>query len=708
MKIAGRAVKACMEQIGPKTLRIAVLPVEESVKDVFSTIDLDAREWGEPAVAVDRPYCGELTVGDFTVKMAQDLHFEVLRDGKLIQKVSLCSETGYVHFPLGEGALFGLGHGFKKHANRRGARFDLRTNGQVRGIIRNYSATSPTPLVVSTEGWAVYFHQPWKGAIDLTGENGVFEKLMKPYADIFVVACDEPADAAREYYRFTGLPPMPPKYAFGYQQSYRTLFHNGINYVELTAQYMRDHDLPCDTLIYLGTGYCDHGWNTYNGEFGWDNVAFPTPKETMEKLHDMGYKISLHVTRCFTGLHGRISDENVSPLEYDHVKNYWKLHEELYETAKNEVWWPDDADEVDMAQRLCRHRLYYEGSLALNPDVRPFQMQRNTFPGANKWGGIIWTGDVNSEWETLKNQTPIGINVALSCSPYWGADTGGFFCTPEYDYELFLRWWQSSTFTPFFRGHGRPSVLHNPWGWEMFPNNDEIALELSGVENSGPPTRFPEEEKQVEPLCRKYLHLRYSLIPYIYNLSHEACDGMPIMRPLWYYYPQDEKAIAIDQQYLLGRSLMVCPVYEKGATTREVYLPAGDAWIDYWTGKRYEGGQTITADAPLEIIPLFVRAGGMLATAPVVPFIPKEKPETHETVSITVYEGADGEYTLYEDDGISLGYQRGECTTTTFRWNDAEGTLTAEGTSTLFPDTDREIAYECVPSGRKGTVRVSY
>ena len=130
------------------------------------------------------------------------------------------------------------------------------------------------------------------------------------------------------------------------------------------------------------------------------------------------YKISLHVTRCHHGLHGKISDDGVSPLEYDHAKNYWKRHEKLYSQAKNEAWWPDDADGVDMAQRLCRHRMYYEGSLKLNPDTRPLQMQRNTFPGANKWGGIIWSGDVLSEWETLKNQIPIGLNVALSSSPY--------------------------------------------------------------------------------------------------------------------------------------------------------------------------------------------------------------------------------------------------------------------------------------------------
>ena len=362
-------------------------------------------------------------------------------------------------------------------------------NGQVPEIMENHSATSPSPYVISTEGWALFFHQPWKGAIDLRGEEGRFEKYPAAYADIFVVALTEPADAAREFYAFTGKPPMPPKYAFGYQQSYRTLVHNGVNQVVKTAKYMREHDLPCDLLVYLGTGYCDYGWNTWNGNFEWHPDVFPNPAKTMRELHDMHYKVSLHVTKCFTGLHGSVQDEEISPLEYDHAKNYWKRHEELYEVARNEAWWPDDADEVDMAQRLARWRMYYEGSLRLNPDIRPLQMQRNAFPGHTKWGGIIWSGDVLAEWETLKNQVPIGLNVGMSCSPFWGTDTGGFFSTIQFTGELFARWFEYSAFTPFFRGHGRPSFLHNPWGWTEFTDLDQIPLERAKAlpRDSAPP-----------------------------------------------------------------------------------------------------------------------------------------------------------------------------------------------------------------------------
>ena len=369
----------------------------------------------------------------------------------------------------------------------------------------------------------------------------------------------------KKYYKFTGLPPMPPKYAFGYQQSYRTLVHKVKNYVLETARYMRENEIPCDVLIYLGTGYCEYGWNTHNGEFQWHPDVFPNPKETMQELHDMNYKISLHITKCYPTLHGSVTDtEEVSPLEYDHAKNYWKLHEELYETAKNEAWWPDDGDEIDIIPLLTRHRMYYEGSLQLNPDVRPFQMQRNTFPGANKWGGIIWSGDVLAEWETLNNQIPIGLNVALSSTPFWGTDTGGFFCTAEFDGELFMRWVQYSTFTAFFRCHGRPSFLHNPWGWTMFQSLDEIPLELApGMLRDARPPKDALPDKRVEPLCKKYINLRYELLPYIYNLSYQACQGMPMMRPMWFKYPDDKIAIETDNQYFFGDSFLVAQLHPK-------------------------------------------------------------------------------------------------------------------------------------------------
>lgn len=706
-QINGQNIKLCFQTLSSKTLRMAVLPVGESVKDIFSTIDLDDRVWEEPSTMLNgEEGVHKLSIGEYTVTVEENpLRIGFSRRGKLVQELTICGETGEVSFPLGKRVIYGLGHGFHEQPDRRGQDYDLRMNGQIFGYIDNYSAISPTPYVISAEGWALYFHQPWKGDLDLRGEIGHFKKYPPQYCDVFVVDCEEPMDAPKEYYAFTGLPPMPPKYAFGYQQSYRTLVHNGVNYVVKTAKWMREHKIPCDLLIYLGSGYCDNGWNTYNGNFEWHPDVFPDPEKTMKELHDLDYKISLHVTRCFTGLHGSVKDEEVSPLVYDHAKNYWKRHvETIYTPAQNEAWWPDDADEVDMEQRLARHRMYYEGSLELNPDTRPLQMQRNTFPGANKWGGIIWSGDILSQWETLKNQVPIGLNVALSCSPYWGTDTGGFFSTEEYDGELWMRWVEYSAFTPFFRGHGRASFLHNPWGWTMFHSLDEIPLELHF---GGAPKEDILPDNRVEDHNRAIINLRYELLPYIYSLSHEAGKGIPMMRPLWCYYPDDDTAAATGSEYFLGRSLLVAPVTAKGAESWEVYLPEGD-WYFYWTMEKMSGGRTVTVDAPLGKIPLFVPAGGVLAKAPVVQSISKEKPTDFEPLTLEIYTGADASYELYEDDGISLGYQRGECSLTNVVWNNAKQELQITGTSTMFAGRTREITVKFMPEGKTQTVKVTY
>ncbi len=696
-------VKICPELIDENTLRIPILPVDENVADVFSAIDLaEGRAWGQSSLTITED--GEYALAPFTVKVAGQA-ITVLRSGRVVQALTL--EDRGISFPLGSSRIYGLGHGYKLHPNRRGGVYDLRVDGQVPGIIQNHGATSAVGYVIGSEGWALYFHQPWKGCIDLTGDAGRFtvpELLPAQYADIFVAAFDHMADAARAYYRLTGLPPMPPKYALGYQQSYRTLVHEGENEVLKTARYMRKHDLPCDLLIYLGSGYCEHGWNSMNGNFDFDPLAFPDPEGMMEELHALGYKVSLHITKCHTGLHGRVGDENVSPLEYDHARNYWQVHERLYQRAKNECWWPDDADEVDLRQRLARHRMYYEGSLLLNPDLRPFQMQRNACAGHTKWGAAIWTGDVLSEWETFRNQIAIGLNAGLSCSPYWGTDTGGFFCTEEYTGELFLRWFQFSAFTPFFRGHGRPSYLHNPWGWTQH-TWEHMPLERRG-EWDGLPPRDSLPDDRVEPICRKYLHLRYALLPYLYTLFHEAsASGTPIMRPLWFHDAQDETAAALSSEYLLGDSLLVAPVTSKGAESWPVYLPRGQ-WYNYWTDEIHEGCQWIETAAPLDTLPLFVRAGSVLPFGPVTQHV-ETNADDFDALCLKVYPGASAAYELYEDDGLTLGYQRGEHTATLLRWHDDTASLAAEGRSERFSGCTRVIPYE-VAGGQSGTLEVVY
>ncbi|MCL2058169.1 MAG: DUF5110 domain-containing protein [Oscillospiraceae bacterium] len=720
--IGNEPVKVCLGAISENTLRVSILPVGESVAEVFSAIDLDERDWDMPSISLTgaegaSPYMIGCTgdnpdSGFFEVDIdGNDFSINISKDGRHVSTLSICETTGAIYFPSGNGELYGLGHGFARHFNRKGEIYDLQTNGQVRGIVENYSATSPTPLVISTEGWALFFHQPWRGVLDLRGDVCSFEKKpMEPiaYADIFVIDAINPEDAAKEYYRFSGIPPLPPKYAFGYQQSYRTLVHNDVNYVMKTARYMRDNDIPCDMLIYLGTGYCQYGWNVENGVFDWNRDSFPEPVDMTRELHDMNYKLCLHITKCHTGLHGKISDTAASPLDYDHAKNYWAKHAKLYAQAKNECWWPDDADEVDMRARLTRWRMYYEGSLSLNPDVRPFQMQRNTFPGANKWGGAIWSGDILSEWETLKNQVPIGLNASLSSTPYWGTDTGGFFSSNEFDGELFIRWFQFSTFTPFLRCHGRPSFLHNLWGWTMFGSPDEIPLEAApGVPRSAAPAAGALPDDRVAPICKKYIQKRYELLPYIYNLAHETRSGIPIMRPMWYKYPGDETARGLGDQYLFGDSLIVAPITAKGAKKWDVYLPEGDYYC-FRTGDKIKGGGYIEVDAALGDIPVYVPAGGLIAKTVPMQFVGTEKNGEFDPLIIEIYPGNDGSYALYEDDGISLGYLRDEYTITRFAWDDKKRVFSADGKSSMFPGRARDIIVKIISDSDEYILTVNY
>jgi len=714
--INGRQVKLTFAAVGENVLRFSVLPGGMAVRNTFTTIDLAEREWPEPDIVFNNcPESLQFEAGPFTVKL-NGFKIEVFKGKKKIQKLSVSPKTGNVNFTLKpDEKLYGLGQGYRSHVNRRGTNYDLSLNGQIRGYMENYSAVSPVGYVIG-KGWALFFHQPWKGMLDLTGSEGVFAKDEREYCDVFIFNIDKPADAAPEYYALTGLPPLPPKYAFGYMQSYRTLLFKGEEQVLKTAKYMRDNDLPCDVLIYLGTGYCENGWNVHNGKFAWQPDVFPNPEKTMKELHKMGYKISLHVTRCPASLHGKLGpqpklgkDPNLSPLEYDHVENYWQKHRELYATSKNEAWWPDDGDEIDVVARLTRQKLYYDGCLELEPDRRPFYLNRNSSPGHTKWGGIIWSGDVVSQWETLKNHIPLGLNVGVSSTPYWSSDTGGFFCSEEYSGEMYIRWFEYNAFTPFLRSHGRPSFLHNPWGWKKVKKLDDMPHELSGhVQGEGLLKAETLGDERVEPICRKFIHERYKLLPYIYTLAWEASlKGIPMMRPLWITHPEDPASGEMGTEYMLGQSLLVAPVTAKGAVEWPVYLPVGK-WYDYWTGKEYSGGKTIKAPAGLDTIPVFVPAGGILVKAPVVPHMDLKPKKGFEEISIEVYTGADGVYTLYEDDGISLGYMRGENTVTEIHWEEKGARLSAKGKSTLMSGASRDVKVTLFPSGEKRVLTICY
>ena len=306
-----------------------------------------------------------------------------------------------------------------------------------------------------------------------------------------------------------------------------------------------------------------------------------------------------------------------------------------------------------------------------------------------RYGAFLWSGDVYSFWETLKTHVPVAINTSLSGIPFWGTDIGGFVPTADYTGELHVRWFQFGTFCPSFRAHGRTWHLRLPWGW----NTGELEpSEVSGYTGgAGNPDPSELHNAAVEPIVKKYLELRYRLLPYTYTIARECCTtGLPMIRALWLHHPDDPTAGARGDQFLWGRDILVSPVVEKGATSKSLYLPRGD-WFDFWTEERLTGAREISRQVDLETMPLHVRAGAIVPMASVRQYVEQQ---VDAPMSIVVYPGADGAFMLYEDDGRSFDYRQGAWMRINARWEDAARRLTlslAPG-GRLLPPARRPIS----------------
>ncbi len=487
-----------------------------------------------------------------------------------------------------------------------------------------------------------------------------------PPLDFFLILGGTAAERLGEYCRLTGLPQMPPLWAFGYQQSHRTIWSRDV--VLGVARDFREKRLPCDVLIYLGTGFCPSGWNTGNGSFDFNPRAFPDPRTMIAALHREHFKIVLHVVPFADKLVGQASD----PCPLDRFSDeqagcYWDEHRRDFAWGVD-GWWADEGDRMHAASRLNRIRMYWQGEQLSRPNHRPYALHRNGYTGMQRYAPLLWSGDTLSQWETLRTQIAVGLNTGLSGIPYWGTDTGGFVPTPEFTAELFLRWFQFSAFCPVFRGHGRAWMLRLPWGWDMGTTGPREM----GRDDAALPPPSALHNTQVEPICRKYLDLRYRLLPYLYSAIHQTHrTGMPIMRALWLHYSDDPRAAACADQYLWGRDILVAPVVQPGAKQRRVYLPRG-VWHDFWTGETLTGGREITRVVNLATLPLYVRAGAVIPSGPVKQYVGDPVPGP---IELTVYPGADGAFFLYDDDGETFDYRRGDWMGVRLRWSDRERRL---------------------------------
>ena len=552
------------------------------------------------------------------------------------------------------------------------------------------------PWLIGTEGWALFFHQPY-GTFDLTGSVSKFipknSKANFPL-DLFFVASSDPGTILREYVRLTGHPELPALWTLGYQQSHRTLANRDEVLVE--AKTFREKKLPCDALIYLGTGFCPSGWNTENGSFSWNSRVFSDPAKMIDELHKENFRVVLHDVILTARLRGSVHDLcKLSEFDEEQASCYWDAHRKNFALGVD-GWWPDEGDPLDVPSRLVRNRMHWEGPQLDRPNERPYALHRNGYAGMQRYASFLWSGDVYSEWETLKTQVPIAINTSLSGIPYWGTDVGGFVPTKEFTAELFVRWFQFGAFCPLFRAHGRTWKLRLPWGWNT---GDPGPVEIRNYNGAAIPDASELHNDKVEPICRKYLELRYRMLPYIYSAVRQCTQsGMPVMRALWLHYPDDPKAVACPDQFLWGRDILVAPVVEKEATTRTVYLPRG-TWYDFWTGEKFDGGREIERSVDLSTLPLFTRAGAILPLGPVKQYT-SEKVDA--PTQVTIYPGADGSFLLYEDDGISFDYRKGAWMGMELNWADARRTLTLRlaPRSRMLPPAHRKFEVRVENSSR--------
>lgn len=688
--IAQRPIEIQVTEITQFTVRISLVPIENGrPAPIPNDGSLIEKTWPLPTARFSGLSSAQtVRCAGLMVNLSPDPLTILVEanDGRLIQRLRIDRQTGSMAFRTGDNPLFGLGEGGRQF-DRRGARDPMRS-GQGGYSLRTHGGRVPIQWQVGTGGWAMFIHQPL-GAFDLTGAEGRFDPP-KPEAalplDLFIVGAREPAQVLAEYAGLTGYPEMPPLWSLGYQQSHRTL--SGREEVISVAKTFREKKLPCDALIYLGTGFAPSGWNAANGSFSFNRSVFSDPKAVIEQLHALNFRIVLHDVILARSLRGTVRDRcNLARYDEEEAGCYWNMHRKAFALGVD-GWWPDEGDALDAASRLARIRMHYEGPQLDRPNERPYALHRNGHAGMQRYAPFLWSGDVYSTWETLRTHVAVAINTGLSGIPYWGTDIGGFVPTKEYNGELHVRWFQFGAFCPLFRAHGRTWHLRLPWGWntgELGPN--EIASYSGGAANPDPSELHNPE---VEPICRKYLELRYRLMPYLYSAVHEGHEtGLPIIRALWLHYPDDKVAIARGDQYLWGRDLLVAPVTERGATSRRLYLPPG-AWHDFWTEEKISGGREIERSVDLGTMPLYVRAGSIIPMGPIKQYTAER---ADDPLTLTIYPGADRVYTLYEDDGATFNYRKGEYMKIQLSWNNRRRLLTLRLVrgSRMLPPLSRRI-----------------
>jgi alpha-D-xyloside xylohydrolase len=532
--------------------------------------------------------------------------------------------------------------------------------------------------------------------------------------DYYYIAGDNADEIISGYRTLTGKAVLLPKWVYGFWQS-RERYMNQEELVDVVKEY-RKRKIPLDNIVLDWSYWPQDAWGSHK----FDKKHFPDPKKMVDEVHDLHANIMISVWPKFypttdnykeLDAKGYMLSNNVEkegnldwigpgylnafydPYPEESQQIFWRQIEENLNVLGFDAWWLD-ASEPDMHSNLSISKRkenmtplsigsgteyfnsyglanaegIYKGERKTDGDKRSFILTRSGFAGQQRAGAAIWSGDTVPRWSNMKEQIAAGIGVGLAGMPNWTFDIGGFTPEDKYRYtskgtvghfsgledkdvapwqEINLRWFQFGAFVPIFRSHGQ-----NPYR-EIY----NLADEGSDIYKS----------------LVYYTKLRYQLMPYIYSEAGKMyLKDNTLMRGLVMDFPKDKTAIDINDQYMFGPAFLVSPVYEYEARTRDLYLPKGTSWYDFYNGEVFAGGQHIKAAAPLNRMPLFVRAGSIVPTGVDIQYV-NEKPNS--PITLNVYTGADGHYTLYNDDGNSYDYEQGQYATIDISYDDASGSL---------------------------------
>lgn len=573
-------------------------------------------------------------------------------------------------------ALYGLGQHQNGMFNYRGATIELGQNNTDVAI----------PLLLSSKGYALLWNTAALTYVDNRFPLELsFSSIAGESLDYYFIYGPEMDSIIHQYRTMTGHTPMLPKWGYGFFQSKDR--YVSLDEIKGIADRYRQEHIPLDAMVQDWFWWKTEGDPVFNANY--HDVVKDLDALHQEHVHAMisvwglldpnadNYKV---MTEHHFDVPGAHVYDATNPAARDF---YWNnLAGKLFaqgwdafwlDSAEPEEYWPHFGDAILRNKQLAigngaeytnvfplLHTLGVQEHWKATTDrKRVFLLTRSAFLGQQRVGATVWSGDVYSTWWGLSHQVTAGLNFALSGYPYWTTDIGGYWpayngTTQEPDYQnLYARWFEFGTFCPIFRSHG-----HRPHN-EMWTYD------------------------QVEPILIEFDKLRYRLMPYIYSLAWRVTDqDYTIQRPLVMDWRTDPKTWNLRDQFMFGPAIMVNPVLEADATSRSVYLPESPVWYDFWTGASVKGSQEIEANAPLDRLPLYVRAGSILPMGPEIDYAAQDP---YGPIELRIYPGADGSFELYDDSGDSYDYQKGRHAIIPIHWNDGSGRLVIGARIGSFP-----------------------